>query len=160
MTMLANKLNYDREVIRVWFCNKRQALKNTIKKFKQGGNGSLDQSGLEGSMSPSSPNQSINNSTSQQNFQTTPNNASSIQQSIVSVATSSASASPSTKTVITLNCTNQTNQTAAQVTSATSSTSSSSPSSSSQQQQNSVATTTLKIENIGNTNGDQEQLIS
>ena len=36
MTVLANKLNYDREVIRVWFCNKRQALKNTIKKFKPG----------------------------------------------------------------------------------------------------------------------------
>ncbi|XP_046577199.1 POU domain, class 6, transcription factor 1-like isoform X4 [Haliotis rubra] len=35
MTELAEKLNYDREVIRVWFCNKRQALKNTIKKLKQ-----------------------------------------------------------------------------------------------------------------------------
>ncbi|XP_074658817.1 POU domain, class 6, transcription factor 1-like [Tubulanus polymorphus] len=35
MTDLSNKLNYDREVIRVWFCNKRQALKNTIKKLKQ-----------------------------------------------------------------------------------------------------------------------------
>ncbi len=35
MTMLAQKLNYDREVIRVWFCNKRQALKNTLKKVKQ-----------------------------------------------------------------------------------------------------------------------------
>ncbi len=34
MTVLANKLSYDREVIRVWFCNKRQALKNTVKKFK------------------------------------------------------------------------------------------------------------------------------
>ncbi|XP_066302137.1 POU domain, class 6, transcription factor 1-like isoform X2 [Branchiostoma lanceolatum] len=34
MTALAEKLNYDREVIRVWFCNKRQALKNTIKKLK------------------------------------------------------------------------------------------------------------------------------
>ena len=34
MTMLAQKLNYDREVIRVWFCNKRQALKNTLKKVK------------------------------------------------------------------------------------------------------------------------------
>ena len=56
MTMLANKLNYDREVIRVWFCNKRQALKNTIKKFKTGPGG-LDDSGT---MSPSeqmSPNQ-------------------------------------------------------------------------------------------------------
>jgi POU domain transcription factor, class 6 len=36
MTILSNKLNYDREVIRVWFCNKRQALKNNIKKFKPG----------------------------------------------------------------------------------------------------------------------------
>ena len=36
MTILSNKLNYDREVIRVWFCNKRQALKNTIKKYKTG----------------------------------------------------------------------------------------------------------------------------
>lgn len=35
MTELSDKLNYDREVIRVWFCNKRQALKNTIKKLKQ-----------------------------------------------------------------------------------------------------------------------------
>ena len=34
MTDLSEKLNYDREVIRVWFCNKRQALKNTIKKLK------------------------------------------------------------------------------------------------------------------------------
>ena len=51
MTALANKLNYDREVIRVWFCNKRQALKNTVKKFK-GGTSSNDTS-----MSPSSPTQ-------------------------------------------------------------------------------------------------------
>jgi hypothetical protein len=34
MTDLSGKLRYDREVIRVWFCNKRQGLKNTIKKFK------------------------------------------------------------------------------------------------------------------------------
>ena len=34
MTDMANKLTYDREVIRVWFCNKRQALKNNIKKIK------------------------------------------------------------------------------------------------------------------------------
>ncbi|XP_070566908.1 POU domain, class 6, transcription factor 1-like [Ptychodera flava] len=34
MTELSNKLSYDREVVRVWFCNKRQALKNTIKKLK------------------------------------------------------------------------------------------------------------------------------
>ncbi|XP_054717421.1 POU domain, class 6, transcription factor 1-like [Uloborus diversus] len=36
MTGLAEHLNYDREVVRVWFCNKRQALKNTIKKLKTG----------------------------------------------------------------------------------------------------------------------------
>jgi class 6 POU domain transcription factor len=43
MTMLAQKLNYDREVIRVWFCNKRQALKNTLKKLKQSNeSGGLD----------------------------------------------------------------------------------------------------------------------
>jgi hypothetical protein len=34
MTALAESLNYEREVVRVWFCNKRQALKNTIKKLK------------------------------------------------------------------------------------------------------------------------------
>ena len=34
MTEISNKLHYDREVVRVWFCNKRQALKNTIKKLK------------------------------------------------------------------------------------------------------------------------------
>ncbi|XP_077365386.1 POU domain, class 6, transcription factor 2-like isoform X3 [Festucalex cinctus] len=41
MTEIAEKLNYDREVVRVWFCNKRQALKNTIKRLKQpdGGGG-------------------------------------------------------------------------------------------------------------------------
>ncbi|XP_076360950.1 uncharacterized protein LOC143252538 isoform X2 [Tachypleus tridentatus] len=36
MTELAEHLNYEREVVRVWFCNKRQALKNTIKKLKSG----------------------------------------------------------------------------------------------------------------------------
>lgn len=50
ITMLANKLNYDREVIRVWFCNKRQALKNSVKKFKNANDSnsfdnSSDQSG-------------------------------------------------------------------------------------------------------------------
>ena len=35
MTELSEKLNYNREVIRVWFCNKRQDLKSTIKKLKQ-----------------------------------------------------------------------------------------------------------------------------
>lgn len=34
MTELADKLNFEREVIRVWFCNKRQTLKNTIKRLK------------------------------------------------------------------------------------------------------------------------------
>jgi class 6 POU domain transcription factor len=54
MTMLANKLNYDREVIRVWFCNKRQALKNTLKKLKQNnGDGSIDGQS-EVSLSPNS----------------------------------------------------------------------------------------------------------
>lgn len=57
MTMLAQKLNYDREVIRVWFCNKRQALKNTLKKLKQneqsGGMESSDQSDAESPMNTS-----------------------------------------------------------------------------------------------------------
>uniref|UniRef100_S4RIV1 POU domain protein n=1 Tax=Petromyzon marinus TaxID=7757 RepID=S4RIV1_PETMA len=35
MTAIAERLCYDREVVRVWFCNKRQALKNTIKRLKQ-----------------------------------------------------------------------------------------------------------------------------
>ena len=34
MTVMANKLGYDREVVRVWFCNKRQALKNASKRLK------------------------------------------------------------------------------------------------------------------------------
>ncbi|ESO01159.1 hypothetical protein HELRODRAFT_82279, partial [Helobdella robusta] len=34
MSELADRLKFDREVIRVWFCNKRQTLKNTIKKIK------------------------------------------------------------------------------------------------------------------------------
>ena len=34
MTDLSEQLNYDREVVRVWFCNKRQALRNTIKKLE------------------------------------------------------------------------------------------------------------------------------
>ncbi|XP_041737129.1 POU domain, class 6, transcription factor 2-like isoform X3 [Coregonus clupeaformis] len=42
MTEIAEKLNYDREVVRVWFCNKRQALKNTIKRLKQPGDLDLD----------------------------------------------------------------------------------------------------------------------
>lgn len=59
MTMLAQKLNYDREVIRVWFCNKRQALKNTLKKLKQGDGGggmdSSDHSDAESSLNTSLP---------------------------------------------------------------------------------------------------------
>ena len=65
MTMLAQKLNYDREVIRVWFCNKRQALKNTLKKLKQnetGGNmESSDQSDGESSLNTSQHNTSGGN---------------------------------------------------------------------------------------------------
>ncbi|CAM9692833.1 unnamed protein product [Lampetra planeri] len=34
MTQIAEQLGYDREVVRIWFCNKRQALKNTIKQIK------------------------------------------------------------------------------------------------------------------------------
>ncbi|RWS29600.1 POU domain: class 6: transcription factor 1-like protein [Leptotrombidium deliense] len=34
MTELAERLSYDREVVRVWFCNKRQALRNTIKRLE------------------------------------------------------------------------------------------------------------------------------
>lgn len=36
MTELADKLNYDREVIRVWFCNRRQALKKVLSKNSSG----------------------------------------------------------------------------------------------------------------------------
>ncbi|KAF4525258.1 hypothetical protein B566_EDAN012794 [Ephemera danica] len=31
ITALAQQLGYEREVIRIWFCNKRQALKNTVR---------------------------------------------------------------------------------------------------------------------------------
>lgn len=31
ITEIARELNYDREVVRVWFCNRRQTLKNTSK---------------------------------------------------------------------------------------------------------------------------------
>ncbi|XP_029611860.1 POU domain, class 6, transcription factor 2 [Salmo trutta] len=51
MTEIAEKLNYDREVVRVWFCNKRQALKNTIKRLKQPGDLDLDL-GPTGPMDP------------------------------------------------------------------------------------------------------------
>ncbi|XP_043537969.1 POU domain, class 6, transcription factor 1 isoform X5 [Chiloscyllium plagiosum] len=46
MTEIAEQLNYDREVVRVWFCNKRQTLKNTIKRLQQNdtaGRGSVEQ---------------------------------------------------------------------------------------------------------------------
>ncbi|XP_078057121.1 POU domain, class 6, transcription factor 1 [Mustelus asterias] len=46
MTEIAEQLNYDREVVRVWFCNKRQTLKNTIKRLQQNdstGTGSVEQ---------------------------------------------------------------------------------------------------------------------
>lgn len=36
ITTLAQKLKYEREVIRIWFCNKRQALKNTVRLMSQG----------------------------------------------------------------------------------------------------------------------------
>ncbi|XP_059499375.1 POU domain, class 6, transcription factor 1 isoform X1 [Stegostoma tigrinum] len=45
MTEIAEQLNYDREVVRVWFCNKRQTLKNTIKRLQQNdttGTGSVE----------------------------------------------------------------------------------------------------------------------
>ena len=28
---MAEQLGYEREVVRIWFCNKRQALKNTVR---------------------------------------------------------------------------------------------------------------------------------
>jgi hypothetical protein len=31
ITVLGQQLGYEREVIRIWFCNKRQALKNTVR---------------------------------------------------------------------------------------------------------------------------------
>ena len=150
MTMLANKLNYDREVIRVWFCNKRQALKNTIKKFKQGGSGGLDDSGPLSPSDQMSPNQSQSNlNTSSQQQQSTPINqnsgsgvvnvVSSISQSLANVAAaaaaaSSLSSSPATKTVITLNCNSAANNIASQ------------------------QTTTLKIENTSHSlNGADQQ---
>ncbi|KAF7385448.1 hypothetical protein HZH68_013878 [Vespula germanica] len=34
ITTLAHRLGYDREVIRIWFCNKRQSLKNTARMMK------------------------------------------------------------------------------------------------------------------------------
>ncbi|XP_048510731.1 POU domain, class 6, transcription factor 1 isoform X7 [Athalia rosae] len=36
ITVLAQQLGYEREVIRIWFCNKRQALKNTVRMMSKG----------------------------------------------------------------------------------------------------------------------------
>ncbi|XP_051171775.1 POU domain, class 6, transcription factor 1 isoform X2 [Leptopilina boulardi] len=36
ITTLAHQLGYEREVIRIWFCNKRQALKNTVRMMSKG----------------------------------------------------------------------------------------------------------------------------
>nr|CAD7411807.1 unnamed protein product [Timema cristinae] len=36
ITALAHQLGYEREVIRIWFCNKRQALKNTVRMMSKG----------------------------------------------------------------------------------------------------------------------------
>ncbi|CAG9860233.1 unnamed protein product [Phyllotreta striolata] len=36
ITGLAHQLGYEREVIRIWFCNKRQALKNTVRMMSKG----------------------------------------------------------------------------------------------------------------------------
>jgi len=35
MARLAEDLQYDREIIRIWFCNKRQVLKNTACQLAQ-----------------------------------------------------------------------------------------------------------------------------
>ncbi|KAF5273946.1 hypothetical protein FQA39_LY01061 [Lamprigera yunnana] len=37
ITGLAHQLGYEREVIRIWFCNKRQALKNTVRMMSKEG---------------------------------------------------------------------------------------------------------------------------
>ncbi|XP_025425652.1 probable serine/threonine-protein kinase DDB_G0282963 isoform X2 [Sipha flava] len=37
ITGLAHRLGYEREVIRIWFCNKRQALKNTVRTINGSG---------------------------------------------------------------------------------------------------------------------------
>jgi len=161
MTMLANKLNYDREVIRVWFCNKRQALKNTIKKFKSGGAGGLDDTSEAMSPADDSQNQSQLNTSSQQiqqiqqhqqvqqqlqqspiqqnNVQqvhNTVNVVSSISQSLSNVVTSSP------KTVITLQAPTSVAATAQHQQQPQTQT----PASSSPPQTTNQATTTLKIE--------------
>ena len=35
MSKLAEELNYEREIIRIWFCNKRQVLKNTVRQLSR-----------------------------------------------------------------------------------------------------------------------------
>lgn len=69
MTMLAQKLNYDREVIRVWFCNKRQALKNTMKKLKSENAESNSDASLSPNSSSNSISQTLNNQMIQQQQQ-------------------------------------------------------------------------------------------
>jgi len=167
MTMLANKLNYDREVIRVWFCNKRQALKNTIKKFKAG-NGGIDDEAISPSsqMSPSHSQGQLNTSSQQiqlqnqqvqqqvqqqqqlqqspiqqnnvQQVQNTVNVVSSISQSLANVVSGTSTlGSSSPKTVITLQAPTPAS---AQPVQQQQSTPSTTPS------QSTTTTTTLKIE--------------
>lgn len=45
MTTLSNKLHYDREVIRVWFCNKRQAMKIRMAQMSDDQGGGVPASG-------------------------------------------------------------------------------------------------------------------
>ena len=126
MTMLAQKLNYDREVIRVWFCNKRQALKNTLKKVKQeivSPNGAVSNvslnvsnSGTSTTISSTSLDQSDVSSTSSSTPQVTVNTSTTVPElthSVSNTLNQSANDSASndtlpTKTVITL--TNNTNE--------------------------------------------------
>lgn len=35
MSRLASELRYDREIIRIWFCNKRQVQKNTVRQLSR-----------------------------------------------------------------------------------------------------------------------------
>jgi hypothetical protein len=63
--MLARRLNYDREVIRVWFCNKRQALKNRYGKIKSNNESSAADGAAE-SRSSSSSSTSSSPTTSQE----------------------------------------------------------------------------------------------
>lgn len=95
MTMLAQKLNYDREVIRVWFCNKRQALKNSLKKLKQnesqGGMESSDHSDAESPLNTSLPSVSNNNNNSSQQIIVTSSNQQPQVISVVQSALDSAS---------------------------------------------------------------------